>query len=160
MADSITTRRRRAEAAQPAADDRAWGLFATGAWQSRAPEGAPKSGWRLYYVVRGTGILTTGRERRTIEAGDVVLLVAGGSVAIRPEAKRGCLAHQVDFSGSYADQLQKAGFFAPFPAVIRAGFDEQLLGLMSEIIQLAHLRPAGWTRMQSGALMHVLGKGS
>lgn len=139
--------------------DRAWGLCATAVGQGRTPAGSPMAGWRLYYVVRGAAVLSIPRRgRQPVESGDVVLLDASPGVSFRPDHRRGCLAHQIDFTGTQMERHAADGFFAPLPTLIRAGFDEHLLGLVAQIIELARMRPPGVGRMVAGVLGNLLAR--
>lgn len=147
--------------------DRAWGLYVVAAKQSQKPGPGPRDAVRLSYVVRGTAVLKpSGRRARTaaagsereVQAGDVVLLSVRDDMYMQGDAARGCLMHQIDFAGDQAERMLAVASFAPLPAVIRAGFDEHLLSLVAEIIELGRLRPAGWVRLQAGALAHLLAR--
>lgn len=139
--------------------DRAWGMCVTAVGQGRTPSGAPVTGWRLYYMVRGAAVLhVPQRGRQPVESGDALLLDASPGVTCRPDHRRGCLAHQIDFSGMQMERHAADGFFAPLPTVIRAGFDEHLLSLVAQIIELARMRPPGTGRLVAGVLANLLAR--
>jgi AraC-like DNA-binding protein len=143
----------------PEAVDRAWGLYVTGVGQGQRPGQAPAEGWRLYYLVRGAATLHSERHgHQSIEAGDIVLLDATSQVAIEVDSERGCTAHQIDFCGSHLQELNAAGFFSPLPMVLHSGFNEQLLGLIAQIIELARIKPTGFHRLLAGVLANLVAR--
>jgi AraC-like DNA-binding protein len=143
----------------PEKQDHAWGLYVTAVGQGQQPCGAPMDGWRLYYLVRGAAILRTpGHADGAVEAGDVILLDATRSAEIICDQERGCLAHQIDFSGKQLTHLTTEGFFSPMPRILHLGFNEQLLGLVAQVFELARLRPPGFGRLLSGVLANLVAR--
>jgi AraC-like DNA-binding protein len=53
---------------------------------------------------------------------------------------------------------EEAGFFGALPRVVRAGFDESLLGLMAKLVELARNPSPHSGRLMAGALGHLLAR--
>ncbi|MDR3682545.1 MAG: AraC family transcriptional regulator [Geothrix sp.] len=139
--------------------DEAWGLFVSTIVSGEDRSGVPPGRWRLKCVVRGAGTLTApGRRRQRVEAGDVVLSSASSGGHLVPDLDQTCRVHQVDFGGAWMERWEEAGFFGVLPRVIRAGFDESLLGLVVKLVELAKHPTPDSSRLMAGTLGHLLAR--
>jgi len=139
--------------------DEAWGLYVSAIASGEVQPGVPPGRWRLACVVRGVATLATpGRRRQRVEAGDVVLTSAASGGLLLPDPGQTCRSHQVDFGGAWMERWEEAGFFGPLPRVLRAGFDEGLLGLMVKLVELAKDPVPDAGRLMAGALAHLLAR--
>ncbi|BDU74027.1 helix-turn-helix domain-containing protein [Mesoterricola silvestris] len=136
--------------------EQAWGLYATAVGSVEGGMGAPPSGWRLLYLVRGEALL--GRHRLRVEAGEVVLLDSREGCDLVPDARRGCTLHHVDFGGAWMERWAGLDLFGTPPRVVRAGFDEGLLGGIVKLRELARNPPAGAGLLMAGALGDLLAR--
>jgi AraC-like DNA-binding protein len=142
----------------PSARDEAWGLFVTGIGSGAEPGGAPASGWRLHYLVRGAASLVVpDRRRQRVEAGDVVLLDAQGANLV-PDPQHPCRIHTVDFAGDNAARWMHAALFGKPPRVIRVGFDENLLGLLVKLVEQAIQPGPDSGRFMAGILANLMAR--
>jgi AraC-like DNA-binding protein len=121
--------------------------------------GPPPGRWRLRCAVRGAATLTApGRRRQRVEAGDVVLSSASSGGSLVPDPGQTFRVHQVDFGGAWMERWEEAGFFGVLPRVIRAGFDESLLGLVVKLVELAKTPVPDSGRLMAGVLGHLLAR--
>jgi AraC-like DNA-binding protein len=143
----------------PGPQDEAWGLYVTAIGSGDGTLAGPASGWRLHYLVRGSALLTVpGRRRQRVEAGDVVLLDGARGGLLSPDPQRCCRIHHLDFGGAWMERWVEAGFFGSLPRVVRAGFDESLLGLVAKLAALARNPPPGAGRLLAGILGDLLAR--
>jgi AraC-like DNA-binding protein len=139
--------------------DEAWGLYVSAIVSGEDGPGAPPGRWRLTCIVRGAAALAApGRRRQRVEAGDVVLSSASSGGNLWPDPDQNCRIHQVDFGGAWMERWEEAGFFGVLPRVIRAGFDESLLGLMVKLVELAKNPVPDSGRLMAGTLGHLLAR--
>ena len=139
--------------------DEAWGLYVSAIASGEAAVGVPSGRWRLRWVVRGAAILVApGRRRQRVEAGDVVLSSASSGGTLVPDPDQTCRLHQVDFGGAWMERWEEAGFFGILPRVLRAGFDESLLGLLVKLVELAKNPVPDSGRLMAGVLGHLLAR--
>lgn len=139
--------------------DEAWGLYVSAVSSGAEQAGLPPGRWRLTCVVRGAATLVApGRRRQRVEAGDVVLSSEASGGILLPDPGQTCHSHQVDFGGAWMARWEEAGFFGALPRVIRAGFDEGLLGLMVKLVELARNPAPHAGRLMAGALGHLLAR--
>jgi len=139
--------------------DEAWGLYVSAIASGEEQPGAPPARWRLKCVVRGAATLAApGRRRQRVEAGDVVLSSASSGGNLVPDPDLPCRIHQVDFGGAWMERWEEAGFFGALPRVIRAGFDESLLGLLVKLVELAKSPVPDSGRLMAGVLGHLLAR--
>ena len=139
--------------------DEAWGLYVTAIASGEDQPGPPPGRWRLTCVVRGGAtLLAPGRRRQRVEAGDVLLSSASAGGNLVPDPELTCRIHQVDFGGAWMERGEEAGFFGILPRVIRAGFDESLLGLMVKLVELAKSPVPDSGRLMAGVLGHLLAR--
>ena len=143
----------------PTSRDELWGLYVTALGSGTEPGGAPVSGWRLHYLVRGAAALSVpGRRRQRVEAGDVVLLDARAGCALVPDPLRPCRIHTVDFGGESAARWMGAALFGKPPRVVRVGFDENLLGLLVKMVELALEPVPDANRLLAGLLANLMAR--
>jgi len=143
----------------PSPQDEAWGLYVTALSAGQDSGGAPDAGWRLHFLVRGAAALSArGRRRQAVEAGDVVLLDARTRCALVAEGPRPCRIHTVAFAGDTLERWAAAGVFGKLPRVIRAGFDENLLGLLVKLVEQAQHPSAESGRLMAGLLGHLMAR--
>lgn len=139
--------------------DEAWGLYVSAIASGEDQPGAPSGRWRLKCVVRGAATLVApGRRRQRVEAGDVVLVSATSGGTLVPDPDQPCRIHQVDFGGEWMARWEEAGFFGALPRVIRAGFDESLMGLLVKLVELAKAPVPDSGRLMAGVLGHLLAR--
>lgn len=138
--------------------ERAWGLYLVAAGSGEAPEAVPDADWMLLVAVRGAGYLgLPGRRRLRLEAGEVAL-VASGAGPFTPEPGRGCRVHHLQFAGEVAARWLAPGLLGPLPRVIRTGFDEPLLALLSRLMDMARRPDPEQGRPMAGLLAHLLAR--
>ncbi|WP_306599442.1 AraC family transcriptional regulator [Geothrix sp. 21YS21S-2] len=140
----------------PTALEEAWGLYATAVGSMEGVMGAPSGGWRLLYLVRGEALL--GRHRLRVEAGEVVLLDGREACDLVPDPVRGCTFHHVDFGGAWMERWAGLDLFGTPPRVVRAGFDEGLLGAIVKLRELARNPPPGAGLLMAGVLGDLLAR--
>lgn len=143
----------------PTPQEEAWGLYVTAVGSREAAMGGPPGGWRLLYLVRGEGLLAVpGRRRQRVEAGEVVMLDAREGCSLAPDPQRGCRFHHVDFAGAWPERWTDLDLFGTAPRVVRAGFDEALLGGIVQLRELARNPPPGAGLLMAGILGSLLAR--
>ncbi len=140
----------------PSPLEEAWGLYATAVGSVEGGMDAPATGWRLVYLVRGEALL--GRRPERVEAGEVVLLDGKGGCGLVPDARRGCTLHHVDFGGAWMERWAGLDLFGTLPRVVRAGFDESLLGAIVKLRELARDPRPGAGLLMAGVLGDLLAR--
>ena len=140
----------------PSPEDEAWGLFVTGIGSGEQPGEPPPSGWRLCYLVRGAVNLIGPSRKQRVEAGDAIIIRGGGLEALVTIPHQRCRFHHVDFAGAWMERWVDAGLFGQAPCVIRAGFDENLLGLTVKLIEVARSQAPHPGRLMAGILGNLL----
>ena len=143
----------------PTPQEEAWGLHVTAVGSVDAGMGGAASGWRLLYLVRGEALLSLpGRRRQRVEAGEVVLLDEREGCFLTPDPQRGCRLHHVDFAGALLERWASLDLFGTLPRVIKAGFDEALLGGIVKLRELARNPPPGAGLLMAGLLGNLLAR--
>lgn len=144
------------------AEDHAWGVQVTAVGVSLPPDTAVTAGWRLLFLVRGSGVLLVktpqGVAAQPAEAGDVVLLGPSPVSRFRSARQQPYLAHHIDLAGDLLDRWLEAGGLTTTPLVVQAGFDEPLLGLVAQMRDLAHQAPTGYRRLLAGCAANVVAR--
>ena len=143
----------------PTAQDEAWGLFVTAISSGQGPAVSIPGSWSLQYLVRGAVILKVpGQRRQRVEAGDVVLLGPANHSSLVPDPLSSSHIHRLDFAGAWVERWDHGGFFGALPRVIHAGFDENMLGLVAKLVELARSNPPSANRLMGGLLSHLLAR--
>jgi AraC-like DNA-binding protein len=144
----------------PTHEDEAWGLYAVAIRSGPGPIPPLPKAWSLQYLVRGAATLVApGRRRQRLEAGDVVLIGPSAKpISLVPDPSRNNHIHAVDFAGAIIERWDRANFFGTLPKVVHAGFDENLLGLVAKLVELARSDPPSASRLMSGLLSNFLAR--
>jgi AraC-like DNA-binding protein len=114
--------------------------------------------YQLVYITKGRGLFEseqTGRVR--IQAGHVLLLFPGIWHRYRPVKTVGWDESWIGFGGDYADRIMH-GFFPPDRAVIRVGYDENLLHHMRATVDLMQAMPAGYAQLLAARVVDALAR--
>lgn len=135
--------------------DKEWGLFLTVAGYARIrpsidyPPREHPSGYfftwekgrilqeyQINYITEGAGILETSTDQFPVGSGSILILRPGMWHRYKPDAATGWNEHYVGFNGEFGARLFQEGFFQNKKPVLYVGFQERLLKLFFEIIQI------------------------
>jgi len=157
--------------------DENWGLsITTVGFQSirphavYPPRGHPSQYWfnplvgrtlheyQLVYVTKGEGIFKSGSVKgSTLDAGKLLLLFPGEWHTYHPKADKGWDTYWMGFNGYFPDNLMKHRFFSVKEPIHDIGFNEQIVDLFKQAIELVKQEKAGFQQIVSGIAMHLLG---
>ena len=157
--------------------DEQWGLYInTVGFQSIAarspypPKGHPSQYWfdpaigrtlheyQLVYVTRGTGVFKSGSTPAlSVKEGNAVLLFPGEWHTYYPLAESGWDTYWIGFNGSYPSHLIQQAFFNKKRPLLDIGFNERMVQLFEQAIELAKAEKTGFQQAVSGIVLHLLG---
>lgn len=158
------------------AQDQQWGLYVTAAGAQFIPPGARfrskghspahDYAWQqgrvlreysIVYVIRGEGEFEskiTGR--KTIHAGNAILLFPDVWHRYRPTEEIGFDSYWVMFQGSYADQLCEQCFLSPTESVLDPGVDELILRPFVSLLDRVRSQPLGFQQLIAADTLSIL----
>lgn len=114
--------------------------------------------YQLIYIAQGEGMFeSSGMSKSKINEGSVILLFPGEWHRFKPNADTGWDEYWVGFKGDVIDNLIKKRFFHPEEALLHAGFREEIIILLTEIIEHTKVEKTGYQPLISGAVLHLLG---
>lgn len=114
--------------------------------------------YQAIYIIRGKGYFESKSMQCTVvEEGTVILLFPGEWHRFKPDENVGWDEYWVGFQGEMADNLIRNKFFNPKEALINIGIKDEIVSLISEIIDHTKQEKAGYQPLVSGALLHLLG---
>lgn len=157
--------------------DKNWGLsVTTTGFQSirphisYPPSGHPSQYWfnpsfgrtlqeyQLIYVTNGGGIFRSASVKQVkADAGKIIILFPGEWHTYEPDENRGWDTYWIGFSGPFANDLIRHHFFSREAALLDVGFNEEMVSLFSQAIDLAKQERAGFQQVLSGIAVHLLG---
>ncbi len=157
--------------------DKDWGLIITTvgyqsiqANQEYPPKGHPSQyffrpsagrtlqEYQLIYITRGEGDFKSNNKKSSrLEAGMAFLLFPGEWHTYRPEPAKGWDTYWVGFRGDFSTNLETHQFLSRKEPIHDLGFNEQIIDLFKQIIELAKQEKAGFQQVISGITMHLLG---
>lgn len=112
--------------------------------------------YQLVYITRGRGVFETSETGRVkIDAGQVFLLFPGVWHRYRPVRTQGWDENWIGFDGEVAGKIM-GEFFSPDKAVIRVGYDQELLDLIRSVTGLMQQAPAGYPQLMAARCMEAL----
>jgi AraC-like DNA-binding protein len=157
--------------------DEAWGLSVTTAgFQSilphalYPPKGHPSQYWfnpasgrtlheyQIVYVTDGEGVFRSDLVKAApLTAGNLILLFPGEWHSYHPKPDKGWNTYWIGFYGNFPDNLIKNYFFTKKEPILDIGFNEQVVDLFNQAIELAKQEKAGFQQALSGITLHLLG---
>lgn len=157
--------------------DMNWGLsITTVGFQSIAPhspyppKGHPSQYWfnpivgrtlqeyQLVYVTRGEGTFQSNSlKASSVKPGTMLLLFPGEWHTYQPKDNCGWDTYWIGFCGHFPDHLVKAGFSFPKSPVHEIGFNEQIVNLFEQTIDLVKQEKTAFQQVASGITIHILG---
>lgn len=162
----------------PCPKDKDWGLYITDAGRTQIPPhtdypppGHPKDyhfsinqgrilhTFQVVYITQGSGIFQSKRANNIpIEEGCIFLLFPNVWHSYWPKPETGWNEHWIGFNGDYANRLQQKGFFKPEHPFFNIGYDESLICLFDNVIELIRNEPIGYQQTISAYALEILSK--
>lgn len=114
--------------------------------------------YQAIYIVRGKGFFESkSMPCKEVEEGSLIILFPGEWHRFKPDEHVGWDEYWVGFQGKIADNLIRHQFFSLEQALIHVGINEEILSLITKIIEYTREEKTGYQPMVSGALLHLLG---
>ena len=110
--------------------------------------------YQVNYITEGSGIFETSTDQFQVVPGSILILRSGMWHRYKPDTSTGWNEHYLGFSGDFCTNLFHEGFFAQGKPVLYVGFQEKLLKLFFEIIQVVKDEKTG--HQQVGAAKTIL----
>jgi AraC-like DNA-binding protein len=157
--------------------DKRWGLsINTVGFQSIAPhtdyppKGHPSQYWfnpklgrilheyQLVYVTKGEGTFHSGSVKSTrVNSGTLLLLFPGEWHTYCPNSETGWDTYWIGFCGYFPDNLVKYDFSTKKVPVHEIGFNEKIVNLFEQAIDLVKQERTAFQQIVSGITIHMLG---
>lgn len=158
-------------------EDENWGLsITTVGFQSIAPhsayppKGHPSQYWfnpevgrtlneyQLIYITKGEGSFSSGSTKSlTVESGTLLLLFPDEWHTYCPNPVTGWDTYWIGFCGHFPDNLVKNSFSSKKRPVHQIGFNQQIVALFEQAIELVKQNKTGFQQIVSGITIHILG---
>lgn len=135
--------------------DKEWGLYLTVVGYAQIPpslvyppqihpsgyfftweKGRVLQEFQINYITEGSGTFETLTDTFQVVPGSMLILQPGMWHRYRPDPNTGWNEHYIGFKGDFCSKLFQEGFFSSGKPVLYVGFQENLLKLFFEIIQL------------------------
>lgn len=114
--------------------------------------------YQLLYISKGQGFFSTQTVKdRKIEKGSLLLLTPGEWHSYHPDPATGWNEYYIGFEGRAIENMFDHGFIPKGNAVIEVGFNEELVKLYQQAIEIAKADKAAAQRLLSGIVMYMLG---
>jgi AraC-like DNA-binding protein len=135
--------------------DKEWGLYLTVAGFAQIPpsiiyppnvhpsgyfftweKGRILQEYQINYITEGSGTFETTEGKFQVVPGSILILRPGVWHRYKPDPSTGWNEHYIGFNGEFCRNLFNEGFFQQNKPVVYVGFQESLLQIFLEIIQL------------------------
>lgn len=114
--------------------------------------------YQVIYIARGEGNFESSSvTERKVEEGSVIILFPGEWHRFKPKPASGWDEYWVGFKGAVIDNIIKKNFFQPEKALLHVGFKQEIIVLLTEIMEQTKKERSGYQPLVSGALLHLLG---
>jgi AraC-like DNA-binding protein len=157
--------------------DKDWGLFLTVAGFAQIPpslvyppkvhpsgyhftweKGRELQEYQINYITEGSGIFETSNGQFPVVPGSMLILRPGMWHRYKPDPNTGWNEHYIGFNGDFCSKLFHEGFFQTGKPVLYVGFQESLLKLFFEIIQLVKDEKTGHQQVAAANTILMLSK--
>jgi AraC-like DNA-binding protein len=156
--------------------DELWGVYATtiGSQSFRSntnypPKEHPTSYWfnpvngrvlqefQIIYIINGEGSFESSSCKTTkIEAGNMIFLFPGEWHTYKPSKIRGWEEYWIGFKGNFINDLFLNNFLSKKNPVLNIGFNEQIINLFKQAIEIAGLQKTGYQHLLAGIICHLI----
>ena len=157
--------------------DKEWGLYLTVAGYAQIPpsldypprvhpsgylftweKGRVLQEYQINYITEGSGIFETSTDQFQVVPGSILILRPGIWHRYKPDSDTGWNEHYLGFNGDFCSSIFREGFFQASKPVLYVGFQENLLKLFFEIIQLVKDEKAGHHQVTASNTILMLSK--
>lgn len=159
------------------AQDKEWGLYLTVAGYAQIPptsvyppnvhpsgyfftweKGRVLQEYQINYITEGSGIFETSTDQFQVVPGSMLILRPGMWHRYKPDPNTGWNEHYIGFNGDFCSHLFNEAFFQSGKPVLYVGFQENLLKLFLEIIQLVKDEKTGHQQVAAANTILILSK--
>lgn len=114
--------------------------------------------YQLVYIVDGQGVFeSTSCPKRTVKAGDIFLLYPGEWHTYTPNRYTGWKEYWIGFKGPNMDSRVSSGFFHKEEPIYNIGFNEQVIELYREAINVAKEQRKYFQQVLTGIVNLIVG---
>lgn len=157
--------------------DKEWGLYLTVAGYAQIPpslvypprvhpsgyfftweKGRILQEYQINYITEGSGIIETADGQFQVVPGSILILRPGIWHRYKPDPTTGWNEHYIGFQGEFCNHLFLEGFFQASKPVLYVGFQESLLTLFFEIVQLVKEEKTGHQQVCAANTILMLSK--
>lgn len=157
--------------------DKEWGLFLTGAGYAQIPpaiiyppnvhpsgyfftweKGRILQEYQINYITEGSGVFETADAQFQVVPGSILVLRPGVWHRYKPDTSTGWTEHYIGFNGDFCQNLFNEGFFPQSKPVLFVGFQENLLKLFQEVMQLVKDEKTGHQQVCAANTILALSK--
>ncbi len=157
--------------------DKEWGLYLTVAGFAQIPpsivyppnvhpsgyfftwdKGRILQEYQVNYITEGSGIFETVEGKFQVVPGSILILRPGVWHRYKPDQTTGWNEHYIGLNGDFCQNLFNEGFFQQSKPVVYVGFQENLLKIFLEIIQLVKDEKTGHQQVCAANAILVLSK--
>ncbi len=115
--------------------------------------------FQVVYITAGQGVFESASMGETkIKEGSILLLFPGEWHRYKPDEVTGWDEYWVGFKGTIAETIFRQNFFSYKEAVLFIGLKEEMVALLSEIMEQTKREKPGYQPLVSGTVLHILGK--
>lgn len=115
--------------------------------------------YQLIYIVGGEGLFESHSvSERKVNEGSVILLYPGEWHRFKPMAQTGWDEYWVGFQGMVMDNIIRKNFFSREDALLHVGLKEEIIVLLSQVMEQTKKEKPGYQPLVSGVVLHLLGQ--
>jgi AraC-like DNA-binding protein len=114
--------------------------------------------YQINYITEGSGIFETATDHFQVVPGSMLILRPGMWHRYKPDPNTGWNEHYIGFNGEFCSKLLQEGFFQTGKPVLFIGFQENILELFFEIIQLVKDEKTGHQQVCGANTILMLSK--
>lgn len=157
--------------------DKEWGLYLTVAGYAQIPpslkyppkdhpsgyyftweKGRVLQEYQINYITEGAGIFETNVDQIKVVPGSILIIRPGIWHRYKPDPDSGWNEHYIGFNGDFCSNFFQEEFFQSSKPVIYIGFQESMLKLFFEIIQLVKDEKTGYQQVSSADTILMISK--
>ncbi|MBL4674878.1 MAG: helix-turn-helix transcriptional regulator [Mucilaginibacter sp.] len=115
--------------------------------------------YSLVYITEGSGVFNTQATGDIpIESGSVIAIFPNVRHRYRPNRQTGWKEYWIGYQGSFMSNLVDNEFFDPLQPVVKVGYNQNMISLFNEVIEIIDKEKPAYQPLVSGAAIYLLGQ--
>lgn len=113
--------------------------------------------FQILYITNGEGVFESiNCKQAKITSGSIIFLFPNEKHSYKPSKNTGWEEYWVGFNGLFIDHIVKNNFISKSKPIFNVGFNEQLIALFQQAMDIANFQKTGYQQMLAGIVNQII----